>query len=120
MLFTTNKPLTEWGEVLHDPDLASAILDRVLHHGRLLILDGPSVRNQEPFTGPQAGYPSAIFSGTSVPDLTEPTEDRCHLSLNKDCPEPRPVQPRPPGDAEVVAFPRVGGIHHRYEWKQAA
>jgi len=46
--------------------------------------------------------------------------DRCHLALNKDCPEPRPVQPRPPGDAEVIAFPRVGGIHHRYEWKQAA
>jgi len=46
--------------------------------------------------------------------------DRCHLTLNKDCPEPRPVQPRPPRDAEVVAFPRVGGIHHRYEWKQAA
>lgn len=74
MLFTTNKPLTEWGEVLHDPDLAAAILDRVLHHGRLLILDGASVRNQEPLTGPQAGKPSAIFSGTSVPDLTEPTE----------------------------------------------
>jgi len=47
-------------------------------------------------------------------------EDRCHLSLDKDCPKPRPVQPRPPGNAEVIAFPRVGGIHHRYEWKQAA
>ena len=73
MLFTTNKPLTEWGEVLHDPDLAAAILDRVLHRGRLLILDGPSIRNQKPLTGPKAGDPSAIFSGTSVPDLTEPT-----------------------------------------------
>ena len=47
-------------------------------------------------------------------------EDRCHLSLDKDCPEPRPVQERPPGDTEVVAFPRVGGIHHRYEWRDAA
>ncbi len=46
--------------------------------------------------------------------------DRCHLSLNKDAPERRPVQQRPPGDAQVIAFPRVGGIHHRYEWKQAA
>jgi hypothetical protein len=73
MLFTTNKPLTEWGEVLHDPDLAAAILDRVLHRGRLLILDGPSIRNQKPLTGPRAGDPSAIFSGISVPDLTEPT-----------------------------------------------
>lgn len=46
--------------------------------------------------------------------------DRCHLSLAKDAPEQRPVQQRPPGDAQVIAFPRVGGIHHRYEWKQAA
>jgi DNA replication protein DnaC len=30
MIFTTNKPLREWGRVLHDPDLAVAILDRVL------------------------------------------------------------------------------------------
>jgi hypothetical protein len=30
--------------VLHDDDLAQAILDRVLERGRLLRLDGPSVR----------------------------------------------------------------------------
>jgi len=47
-------------------------------------------------------------------------QDRCHLSLGKDCPEPRPIQDRPPGGAEVVAFPRVGGIHPRYEWREAA
>jgi putative transposase len=47
-------------------------------------------------------------------------QDRCHLGLDKDCPEPRPVQPRPPGNAKVVALLRVGGLHHRYEWKQAA
>ena len=47
-------------------------------------------------------------------------DDRCHLSLDKDCPEPRPIQDRPPGDAEVIAIPRVGGIHHRYEWRDAA
>ena len=45
MLFTTNKPpLTAWGEVLHDHDLAEAIVDRVLENGRLLLLDGPSYR----------------------------------------------------------------------------
>jgi len=41
-------------------------------------------------------------------------------SLDKDCPEPQPVQPRPPGETEVTAFPRVCGIHHCCEWKQAA
>jgi DNA replication protein DnaC len=33
MIFTTNKPLSAWGRVLHDPDLAQAILDRVLERG---------------------------------------------------------------------------------------
>jgi hypothetical protein len=44
MIFTTNKALKAWGRVLHDEDLAQAIIDRVLERGRLLRLDGPSVR----------------------------------------------------------------------------
>ncbi len=32
-----NKPLSAWGRVLHDPDLAQAILDRVLERGRHLV-----------------------------------------------------------------------------------
>jgi putative transposase len=42
---------------------------------------------------------------------------RTHLSLKKDSPEPRPVQP--PGIGPVVAVRQVGGLHHRYE-RQAA
>ena len=38
---------------------------------------------------------------------------RTHLSLNKDSPVPRPVQPG--GAGKVVAFPLVGGLHHRYQ-----
>ena len=44
-------------------------------------------------------------------------QSRTHLSLGKDCPEPRPVQP--PSDGNVVAFPQVGGLHHRYERRAA-
>ena len=47
-------------------------------------------------------------------------EDRCHLGLNKDTPNLRPVSPRPSSTARVVALPRVGGLHHRYEWRDAA
>jgi len=36
-----------------------------------------------------------------------------HLSLGKDCPDPRPIQLRNIG--RVVAIPKVGGLHHRYE-----
>jgi transposase InsO family protein len=38
---------------------------------------------------------------------------RPHLALNKDSPEPRPVQP--PTSGRVVAVTQVGGLHHRYE-----
>ena len=46
MLFTTNKPLAAWGLVLHDPDLAEVILDRVLERGRLVELRGASYRTR--------------------------------------------------------------------------
>lgn len=46
MIFTTNKHPNRWGEVLHDDDLADAIVDRILERGRLLRLDGPSVRTK--------------------------------------------------------------------------
>jgi transposase InsO family protein len=42
---------------------------------------------------------------------------RTHLSLNKDSPGTRIVEPPKSGD--VVAFPRIGGLHHRY-WRVAA
>jgi putative transposase len=42
---------------------------------------------------------------------------RTHLALDKEAPEPRRVQP--PRDGKIVAFPEVGGLHHRYE-RQAA
>jgi hypothetical protein len=44
MIFTTNKSLKAWGRELHDDDLAQPIIDRVLERGRLLRLDGPSLR----------------------------------------------------------------------------
>jgi len=42
---------------------------------------------------------------------------RTHLSLEKDSPEPRPIQP--PEMKPVVAVPQVGGLHHRYERRAA-
>ena len=47
MVFTTNKEPTAWGAVLHDPDLAEAIVDRVLERGEVLRLAGKSFRNPE-------------------------------------------------------------------------
>jgi DNA replication protein DnaC len=51
MIFTTNKPLREWGEVLHDRHLAEAILDRILENGVHLDLTGRSYRTRNLDTG---------------------------------------------------------------------
>ena len=40
-------------------------------------------------------------------------QTRTHLSLDKDCPDPRPIMP--PRIGKVIAIPQVGGLHHRYE-----
>jgi DNA replication protein DnaC len=46
MLFTTNKPLAALGDLLHDGDLAEAILDRVLERGTHFVLRGSSYRTR--------------------------------------------------------------------------
>ncbi len=44
-------------------------------------------------------------------------QTRPHLALEKDSPEPRPIQH--PGLGPVVAIRQVGGLHHRYERRAA-
>lgn len=81
MIFTTNKPPAAWGKVLHDEDLAQAIVDRVLERGRLLTLDGPSMRTRHlaldetapPGASTQGVSDSARISGIPVPEFPEPT-----------------------------------------------
>jgi DNA replication protein DnaC len=46
MLFTTNKPLAALGDVLHDGDLAEAILDRLLERGAHFAMRGRSYRTK--------------------------------------------------------------------------
>ena len=48
--------------------------------------------------------------------------DRTHYHLDKDPPLGRPVLKKESDDDNVIALPRVGGLHHKYIWfsKQAA
>ena len=43
-IFTFNKPFSEWGEVMVDQVMASAVLDRVLHHSIVVNIKGDSYR----------------------------------------------------------------------------
>jgi DNA replication protein DnaC len=44
MIITSNKSFPEWGAVLGDDILATAILDRLLHHCEVIPINGPSYR----------------------------------------------------------------------------
>ena len=82
MIFTTNKPLNEWGKVLHDEDMAAAILDRVLERGRFIHLDGPSGRtrhlNLEENLLPKAER--LRISGISGSEFPEPTPKKVNAT----------------------------------------
>jgi putative transposase len=44
-------------------------------------------------------------------------KSRTHLSLSNDAPESRPIASA--SDGEIVAVPKLGGLHHRYERRTA-
>ena len=46
-------------------------------------------------------------------------EERVHTRL-RDSPTGRSAEKRPSARAHVVGLPRVGGLHHRYVWREAA
>ena len=44
IVITTNLPFDEWNTIFYDEKLTTAILDRVVHHGHLIMHNGPSYR----------------------------------------------------------------------------
>jgi DNA replication protein DnaC len=44
MILTSNRGFAEWGEVLGDPVVATALLDRLLHHAVVVQIEGASYR----------------------------------------------------------------------------
>jgi DNA replication protein DnaC len=47
MLITSNRAVGEWGTVFGDPVVATAILDRLLHHSQVITIRGDSYRLRE-------------------------------------------------------------------------
>lgn len=45
LVITSNRAIEEWPPLFHDPLLAGAALDRLLHHGEVIALEGESYRN---------------------------------------------------------------------------
>src|SRR6266513_2995541 len=129
MIFTTNKPLSGWGRVLHDEDLGHAIVDRILERGRTLTLDGPSLRTRhlglDDSTTSEASHQPARpageevirISGIELPEFPEPTDlDRKPIGVARD----QSLQLTPPLRCRPTIFsnqtdPPLGLI-----WQEAA
>ena len=47
ILITSNRAIGEWGTVFGDPVVATAILDRLLHHSHVITIRGDSYRLRE-------------------------------------------------------------------------
>ena len=47
MLITSNRSIGEWGTVFGDAVVATAILDRLLHHSHVITIRGDSYRLRE-------------------------------------------------------------------------
>ena len=46
--------------------------------------------------------------------------DRTHLGIDKETPVERNISERASPSSKLIALPRVGGLHHRYKWSEAA
>lgn len=48
IVLTTNKPFKQWASIFNnDSTLASAVLDRLLHHAETVVIEGPSYRMKD-------------------------------------------------------------------------
>lgn len=65
IILTSNQSLGTWGEVFGDPIIATAILDRLLHHSSTINIKGESYRLREKL---KAGLVKAKITAESGPD----------------------------------------------------
>lgn len=59
MIITSNRAIEEWPPLFHDALMASAAMDRLLHHSQVLLLEGKTFRNPPPDSRPATPAPPA-------------------------------------------------------------
>jgi DNA replication protein DnaC len=57
MIVTSNKPFSKWGEIFGDDMVATAMIDRLIHHADILSLKGDSYRLRGKDVGPRPSTP---------------------------------------------------------------
>ena len=73
LIITSNQPVGSWGEVLGDPVVATAVLDRLLHHSNVLTIKGDSYRLKEKRRAGVIPIREGEVNGTSPGGLSSAT-----------------------------------------------
>jgi DNA replication protein DnaC len=60
MIVTSNKPFSAWGEIFGDPAVATAMIDRLIHHADILSLKGDSYRLRGKDLGTRPAAPADL------------------------------------------------------------
>lgn len=71
LIITSNKSFLDWGEIFNDHVLATAILDRLLHHSTTLNIKGESFRLKEKRRAGLLGRPTLEGSDSAAPAESE-------------------------------------------------
>jgi DNA replication protein DnaC len=84
MILTSNRGFAEWGEVFGDPVVATALLDRLLHHAVVVQIEGSSyrlrqhadlmpehLRSKAPISSP---FPAAVARRRGRPPKLQPVD----------------------------------------------
>jgi DNA replication protein DnaC len=72
MILTSNRGFAEWAEVFNDPVVATALLDRLLHHAVVVQVEGSSYRLRQH----AELVPEAIRARSLVPPSVTPAPAR--------------------------------------------
>src|SRR4051794_41802647 len=98
MPVTSSRSVGEWGTVFGDPVVATAILDRPLHHSHVLTIRGDSYRLREKRR-------SGLLKAAGPLDQELAKEPRCRPAQAGPQAPPPPAAPHPPRGAPA---PRPG------------
>jgi DNA replication protein DnaC len=69
IILTSNKPFELWGKMFADPILATAVLDRLVHHAHIVPITGESFRTKD--RRPPTNSKAALNDGTTVKTRTK-------------------------------------------------
>ena len=82
ILLTSNRAVSEWGDVFGDPVVATAILDRLLHHSHVLTIRGESYRLREKRRAGLLGTAAA----PAAPSTASPAPTSARAKRSRDVP----------------------------------